>query len=412
MNLRVAVLGAGPVGLEAALQGLAHGWDVTVFEAGVPGENVEMWGHVTLFSPWRLNVSPLGLETLAAEGAPVRVDPDALPTGREYRGRYLEPLSRSRPLRGRIRERHRVVAVGREGLLKGDRIGDPSRAELPFRILVETPEGERVFSAEAVIDATGTYAVPNWIGAGGVPAPGEREARERISYLLDDPSGSHRAVYRGRRTLLVGCGYSAATSLLAFRDLLREEPGTSLVWATRTAAPRPFPRIAADPLPGRDRLAAEANRTAERPPAGITRLPGRVVTAIRPRGETLEVDLASPVGVATERVDRILANVGYRPDRQIFAELQVHECYATGGPMRLAAALLDETSGDCLAQTGRGPASLASPEPRYLILGAKSYGRRSNFLLRIGFEQVRDAYRLLGGLPDRNVASSAAAEAR
>ena len=89
-------------------------------------------------------------------------------------------------------------------------------------------------------------------------------------------------------------------------------------------------------------------------------------------------------------VDRIIANVGYRPDRSIYEELHVHECYATQGPIKLAAKLLGETSGDCLAQMSYGGDVLKNPEPNFFILGSKSYGRNSNFLLKVGIEQVRD----------------------
>ena len=33
---------------------------------------------------------------------------------------------------------------------------------------------------------------------------------------------------------------------------------------------------------------------------------------------------------------------------------------------------------------------LKNPEPNFFILGSKSYGRNSNFLLRVGLEQVRE----------------------
>src|SRR5690242_16514866 len=93
---RIAVLGAGPVGLEAALYGASLGCEVTLFEAGTVGENYERWGHVTLFSPWRMNHTPLGLQAIAATATPGRAPgPEDLLTGREHRRLYLEPLSRS-----------------------------------------------------------------------------------------------------------------------------------------------------------------------------------------------------------------------------------------------------------------------------------------------------------------------------
>ena len=55
--------------------------------------------------------------------------------------------------------------------------------------------------------------------------------------------------------------------------------------------------------------------------------------------------------------------------------------------MKLAASLLG-ASGDCLQQAAPGPEMLRSPEPNFYVLGMKSYGRGSAFLLRVGTEQV------------------------
>jgi hypothetical protein len=38
---------------------------------------------------------------------------------------------------------------------------------------------------------------------------------------------------------------------------------------------------------------------------------------------------------------------------------------------------------------------LRNPEPNFFILGSKSYGRNSNFLLRTGLEQVREVLTLI-----------------
>jgi hypothetical protein len=65
--------------------------------------------------------------------------------------------------------------------------------------------------------------------------------------------------------------------------------------------------------------------------------------------------------------------------------------------MKLAGLLAGSSSQDCLKQVCHGPDSLRNPEPNFYILGAKSYGRNSSFLLRIGFEQVRDVFTLIMG---------------
>ena len=48
----------------------------------------------------------------------------------------------------------------------------------------------------------------------------------------------------------------------------------------------------------------------------------------------------------------------------------------------------------------QGAKALRNPEPNFFILGAKSYGRNSNFLLRTGFTQVREVFTLITGKPD------------
>ena len=44
-----------------------------------------------------------------------------------------------------------------------------------------------------------------------------------------------------------------------------------------------------------------------------------------------------------------------------------------------------------------GPDSLKHPEPNFFVLGVKSFGRNPNFLLKVGFEQVRDVFTIVAG---------------
>ena len=47
---RIAVLGAGPIGLDAALTARMLGFPVTVYERGRVAEYVQRWGHAKFFS--------------------------------------------------------------------------------------------------------------------------------------------------------------------------------------------------------------------------------------------------------------------------------------------------------------------------------------------------------------------------
>ena len=99
-------------------------------------------------------------------------------------------------------------------------------------------------------------------------------------------------------------------------------------------------------------------------------------------------------------VDRVLSLTGAVGDASLYRQLQVHECYATGAPINLSAALLGAAGGDCLQQESHGVDVLRNPEPNFFILGAKSYGRVSQFLLRVGWEQVDEVFGALAAASD------------
>ena len=403
----IAVLGAGPMGLEAALYGRFLGYSVTIYERGRIAENMLRWGHVRLFSPFAMNRSPLGIAAIEAQD-PLWQPPadDALLTGRQHVERYLLPLAKTDLLARHVRERTVVIAIGREGCLKGDLVGDEDRGERPFRVLTrrldssQGRETERVDAADFVIDTTGTYGNHNWLGASGMPALGEIEAAGEIEYGLPDFSGEARELYAGRHTLLVGSGYSAAANAVALAELAEESPQTRVTWVTRArpggeSLSEPMALIPDDRLVERDQLARAANRLAAPQAGPIRHVPGTSIVAIQRSDDAFTIRCAGRHAVPL-LVDRIIANVGFRPDNQIYSELQVHECYASGGPMKLAAALLEQSSADCLDQQAAGAAKLVTPEPNFYILGAKSYGRNSTFLMSAGLEQIREVFSIIG----------------
>ena len=68
--------------------------------------------------------------------------------------------------------------------------------------------------------------------------------------------------------------------------------------------------------------------------------------------------------------------------------------------MKLAAALMASSgagSADCLAQVAPGKENMLNPEPKFYLVGMKSYGRSSKFLLSIGHEQVGQVLQLMNG---------------
>lgn len=158
---RIAIIGAGPIGLEAALYARYLGYEVDVYERGQVVDNVLTWGHVRMFSPFRLNRSTLGLAALRAQDENYHTPADdALLTGQEWADRYLIPLSASDLLSDAVQTSTTVVQVGREDFLKTDLATD--REASPFRILLRESTGrERTASADVVIDTSGVFGNHN-----------------------------------------------------------------------------------------------------------------------------------------------------------------------------------------------------------------------------------------------------------
>jgi NAD(P)-binding Rossmann-like domain len=386
---RLAILGAGPVGLDAALLAAEAGWPFTVYESAPRvGGNVRRWGHTRLFTPWSMNVSGRMARHLREAGYHLPEGTDSYPTGAQLVDELLDPLAELPELAGSIACGTRVTGIGRAGLLKHEGVGTAERAAHPFRLLLRRPDGRAaIATADLVLDCTGTYATPNATGDGGVPAPGEQELGDRLVRWLPDLV-RERDAWAGQTILLVGAGWSAQTAARELATLLPSAPGTRVLWVVRRMLPD-WGEVPDDPLPGRQALADSSKSLAAGLVPGLQVEFGTVVDAVKPEGRQVLVRLRG----ADERevlVDRVLSLTGYVPDAALYRQLHVHECYATCAPMGLSAQLLGAAAGNCLEQPSCGVDALRNPEPNFFILGAKSYGRNSEFLMRTGYAQVSD----------------------
>ena len=400
----IAILGAGPVGLEAALAAAEAGWAFTVFEASsdVAG-NVRSWGHVQLFTPWSMNVSSRVRARLAEVG---REPPNGeeCPTGDQLVDQVFEPLAEAPEISPHVQLDTRILEISRDGLLKNDEIGTGVRARHTFRLLVRDAGGqERVEYADIVLDCTGTYDNPNALGLGGIAAPGERAADDYIIRRIPDFEApilkGDAPGWGGMRILLVGSGHSAQTVARDLLGVIERVPETRVTWTIRSASPT-FGAVENDALPARDSLVEQARALAYGSDSPFDVRLGRSVHALETGPDGIIVSLRAEDGsIEHVLVDRIISMTGSVGDARMYRQLQVHECYATSGPMNLAAALLASSSADCLTQESQGADTLKNPEPDFYILGSKSYGRNSTFLLRVGWAQVDEVFSLLGTSP-------------
>ena len=128
-----------------------------------------------------------------------------------------------------------------------------------------------------MIDASGTWTRPNPLGAGGLPAAGERALADRIAYGIPDVLDRERTRYAGKRVLVVGSGHSAFNAILDLVALRDSEPATEVVWAIRGGAPgRKYGGGGDDELPARGALGAAVRELVE---DGSRRVGGRLPDA-------------------------------------------------------------------------------------------------------------------------------------
>ena len=394
---KVAVIGAGPVGLAAAAHLFDRGITPIVLEAGQQvASSVRQWSHVRLFSPWEYNLDKASKRLLDSIGwnSP---DPDYYPTGAELIDNYLDPLATCTVLREHIRTSSYVTGISRVGF---DKVKTVGRSSAPFEIHYRNGAGLKSVLADAVIDTSGTWNSPNPAGANGLPAIGENAASPRIAYGMPDVLGRERARYDGRTVAVLGAGHSASGSLIELSHLAEQSPSTRVIWILRGNDPaKSFGGGGNDKLAARGELGAELARVVNG--GHIDVQPGFRVSHIDETPEGLRIGAGSACCGRHLVVDQLIVATGFRPDLGFLAELRLSLDPALECPPILAP-LIDPNVHSCGTVRPHGSQELAHPEPGLYVAGIKSYGRAPTFLMATGYEQVRSIAAEISG--DREAA--------
>ncbi|MDR6868196.1 thioredoxin reductase [Microbacterium resistens] len=392
-TLPVVIIGAGPIGLAAAANLVERGIDFVVLEAGDRvADSVQLWGHTRFFSPWRFLVDPAARRLLEAAGWTMPAAEGRAPTGQELVDDYLSPLADLPEIGSRIRFDSRVVAVSREGM---DRTRTAGRAQAPFLLRVQHPDGQVTeTTAQAVIDASGTYASPNPLASSGLAPLGVDQVADRVLHALPDVLGTDRAGFAGKHTVVVGAGHSAANTLISLGKLAQEEAGTRVTWVIRNSSAIRVSSSPDDELPDRAKLGSRVERMVQS--GQITQVDSFEISRVENPGDRIRLIGTRRGEAAMLDADLVVNATGFRPDLDMLREVRLELDDIVEAPRRLAP-LIDPNLHSCGTVEPHGFRELTHPESGFFIVGMKSYGRAPTFLLATGHEQVRSVAAWLDG---------------
>ena len=388
----VAIIGAGPVGLAAAAHALERGLEPVVLEAGPEaGHSVRQWRHVRMFSPWEYNIDKASERLLVAAGWNTP-DPKTYPTGADLLALYLEPLARRTPLRARIKTSSHVTTISRVGF---DKLKTKGREAAPFEIRYLNGKAPERITADAVIDASGTWFTPNPAGANGLPAQGEPELVDRIAYGMPDVLGTERTRYAGKTIAVLGAGHSAIGTLIDLVRLADEASGTRVIWLLRGDRPeKAFGGGANDKLAARGQLGSTFSTLVRDGKIQVETSFG--VTHLTDKDGRLRIAAGSVCCGRHFLADELIVATGFRPDLSMLSELRVGLDPALDCPTALAP-FIDPNEHSCGTVRPHGARELSHPEPGFYIAGMKAYGRAPTFLTLTGYEQVRSIIAEIAG---------------
>lgn len=360
------VIGAGPIGLAAAVHLTERGVAPLVLEAGAnAGSNIQSWGHVQLFTPWALNLDELAARRLASSGweYPELMD---IPTGHEFCRDYLIPLSQLPGLKEKIQYGIKVIRVSYQD-----------------NIFHVHTSGGGLVRARALLDCSGTYANKR-----SLPLFSAHEANDaRIFSSIPDfaDPGTVAALLAGT-VAVVGGGHSALSSVYGLLLLRELKPEVRVLWLLNTHT---------------------KETVVEKEKTYFKDVPdGYVIDALQALDHAVQNDL---VEVVTEfRLTEIaggqsgviltsangqtvcagsaIINIGFHPDYKIYdcVEEPVNPLSCVEGIYEN----IKPSENTCLTVKEQEIPELLQKTKGHFVLGQKSYGTASTFLLKTGYGQV------------------------
>lgn len=235
----IAIIGGGPLGIEAAIYARFLGYFVSIFEERRVAHRMLDWHQRPLAVCARDCTTSLGHAAIKAQNPDYQpADPDHVFTGKSFAEDYLLPLAKTDLLFDDIHFLSPIIDVSRWRTHVTDPISRQERCNDEFRLVVSgRHRGVWTSRADIVIDCRGMDQKHAGIGPGGGIAIGEPEQRENfLRFTPCDRKFEARAV-RGKKTCLIGQSYRAMQYATEFSECFANDKTTQLIWVVRSNQP-------------------------------------------------------------------------------------------------------------------------------------------------------------------------------
>lgn len=346
------IIGAGPIGLAMAIRLLKSNKPFTILEKGFSvGSNMLDWGHIHLFTSWKDSIDPVSLEFLKENGIDFSLS-DSFPSGAEYVKDFLMKLSNLIPSDS-IKFGSEVKSINYIAETK------------EFEIRYQKGNAAKVVMSEAVFDASGTWSQPKVIFNdqhlftdkiySGIPD---------TNYIKSLPENSQIAV--------IGSGHSAMNSLME----IASNSNHKLTWLIRNDAPR-F---------GQSKVGGKSDFLEKKVAELIKdkRIELKSGFSIKSAEGKDDGFLLKPINNTEPLfVNRLISNIGAFPDYSILNGFNIELDESLMIPLKMVDRI-DPRLHSCDTVSFLFEETIITNVP-YYVIGMKSFGKASNFLLSKGF---------------------------
>jgi hypothetical protein len=226
----IAIIGAGPVGIEAALYARFLGYNVDIYDIGRPARRATQWNDRSIEVTTEQCTTSLGHAALAAQDEAYRTPASSrIFTGREFSEEYLTPIAKSDLLYDFVHFNCEIVDIGRYrshrddfrdlfsqpiqfayGFVKSaesatvrDRLQERANGE--FRLVVRSRDkGLYTARADLIIDCRGFEKGEAGWGPGGGLSMGAAIVQASIHTSLPEDAKFEWHAFEGKKAILFG----------------------------------------------------------------------------------------------------------------------------------------------------------------------------------------------------------------